>query len=136
MKRRRQREGGTWRSLTRADWVGVGLGAGRERGSVPTRGSRGGCACAVGGLRVRGGRSARLPSLPGQAFPSLCSAVCFSCFIAPSLRVAAAAEWVFGFRVIMAGYEYVSPEQLAGFDKYKVERTGWVAPFPLVPAAP
>lgn len=24
----------------------------------------------------------------------------------------------------MAGYEYVSPEQLAGFDKYKVEQEG------------
>lgn len=114
------------------------LGAGRVRGGVTTRGSRGGCACALGVLRVRGGRSSPLPSLPAQAFLVLHSAECCSCFIARSCSVAAAAEWAFSFRVVMAGYEYVSPEQLSGFDKYKVEKAGKraVAPLARAPAAP
>lgn len=33
----------------------------------------------------------------------------------------------------MAGYEYVSPEQLAGFDKYKVARGSADAPLPPPP---
>lgn len=137
MKRRRQWGGGTWRWPARADWVEVVPGAGRVRGGVPTRGSRGGCACALGWLRVRGGWSAPLPSLPAQAFLTLHSAVCCSCFIALSRSVAAAAEWAFSFRFVMAGYEYVSPEQLAGFDKYKVgEGELAVAPLPRAPAAP
>uniref|UniRef100_B4F7D7 Selenoprotein I n=2 Tax=Rattus norvegicus TaxID=10116 RepID=B4F7D7_RAT len=119
MKRRRQWGGGTWRWLSCSDWVKAVLGADRVRGGVPTRGSLEGCACALGGLRVRGGRSAPLPSLPAQAFLTLHIAVRCSCFLTLSSSVAAAAEWAFSFRVIMAGYEYVSPEQLAGFDKYK-----------------
>lgn len=118
--------GGTWRWLSCSDWVKAVLGADRVRGGVPTRGSLEGCACALGGLRVRGGRSAPLPSLPAQAFLTLHIAVRCSCFLTLSSSVAAAAEWAFSFRVIMAGYEYVSPEQLAGFDKYKVEKaSGW-----------
>lgn len=107
---------------------GGGAGGGPCEGRCPYRGSRGGCACALGGLRVRGGRSAPLPSSPAQAFPVLHSAVCCSCFIALSHSVAAAAERAFSFRVVMAGYEYVSPEQLAGFDKYKVEKASWRSP--------
>lgn len=39
-------------------------------------------------------------------------------------------------RVVMAGYEYVSPEQLAGFDKYKVARGPRTPLSLLVPASP
>jgi hypothetical protein len=74
---------------------------------------------------VRGGRSvAPLPSYPARSSPTsliFCGARVFSAW---SRRVAAVAEWALGFRVVMAGYEYVSPEQLAGFDKYKVVRVG------------
>lgn len=126
MNRRRQREGGTWHWPLRADWIESVLGAGRAKGGVRTgwAGAAGGCACALGRLRVRGGRSAPVPSLPAQALPTLHGALRCSRFISRSRRVAAAAEWAFGFRVVMAGYEYVSPEQLAGFDKYKVEQEG------------
>lgn len=68
------------------------------------------------------------------ALASLAHSVwCCACSIASSRRVAA--EWALGFRVVMAGYEYVSPEQLAGFDKYKVARAGgrpspWSRPRP------
>lgn len=82
---------------------------------------------------MRGGRSAPLPSLPAQAFLALHNAVCCSCFIALSRSVAAAAEWAFSFRVVMAGYEYVSPEQLSGFDKYKVEKASRRSPISPAP---
>lgn len=39
-------------------------------------------------------------------------------------------------RVVMASYEYVSPEQLAGFDKYKVARAPRTPLALLVPASP
>lgn len=112
-------------SPCRLDGGGARGGAREGRCPYPSRREpRGGCACALGRPRVRGGRSAPLPSLPAQALPSLQRAVCCSCFISRSQRVAAAAERAVGFRVVMAGYEYVSPEQLAGFDKYKVDRAG------------
>lgn len=54
-----------------------------------------------------------------------------SCLRTSSRRVAA--EWPLGVRVVMAGYEYVSPEQLAGFDKYKVAPGPADAPLPPLP---
>lgn len=66
------------------------------------------------------------PSLPILALPVWCS-----CFRTSSRRVAA--EWALGVRVVMAGYEYVSPEQLAGFDKYKVARGPADVPLPSRP---
>lgn len=56
---------------------------------------------------------------PSPVFPSPAQPLRCSCFTVLSRRVAA-----LGFRVAMAGYEYVSPEQLAGFDKYKVAWAG------------
>lgn len=71
---------------------------------------------------MRGGRSAAGTFSASLVLPSPSHTVCFPCFTASSRTVAA--EWALGFRVVMAGYEYVSPEQLAGFDKYKVARAG------------
>lgn len=65
--------------------------------------------------------------------PSLVQPVWCSYF--PTLSQRVAAEWALGVRVVMAGYEYVSPEQLAGFDKYKVERAPRKPLFLLVPAS-
>lgn len=82
--------------------------------------------------RMRVGRSSALLILSAQFSPSLPSEC--SCF--RTLRWRVAAEWALGVRVVMAGYEYVSPEQLAGFDKYKVARAPWTPLSLLGPASP
>uniref|UniRef100_A0A8C4M0E3 Ethanolaminephosphotransferase 1 n=1 Tax=Equus asinus TaxID=9793 RepID=A0A8C4M0E3_EQUAS len=82
------------------------------------------CACALGGrggaeaaTRARWAERASSISFASPGPLILTQPVWCSWFPASSRRVAA--EWAFGVRVVMAGYEYVSPEQLAGFDKYK-----------------
>lgn len=59
----------------------------------------------------------------------------WSLFVYTSSR-RVAVEWVLDVRVVMAGYEYVSPEQLAGFDKYKVVRAPRTPLYLLAPASP
>lgn len=81
---------------------------------------------------MRGGRSSVLLILPAQFFPSLPS----RCLYFRSSSWIVAAEWALGVRVVMAGYEYVSLEQLAGFDKYKVVRAPQSPLSLLVPASP
>lgn len=86
---------------------------------------RGGHACVVGGARL----SFYQYSQPSSPHP--CRAGAGACAL---LRWG---EWPLGVRVTMAGYEYVSAEQLAGFDKYKVARRAPRAPRCLpVPASP
>lgn len=76
----------------------------------------------VGGARL-------LPILAAQVCPAW-----GRCFRTSLGRVAV--EWPLGVRVVMAGYEYVSSEQLAGFDKYKVARALRIPLFLLVLASP
>lgn len=70
-----------------------------------------------------------LPAHLFRSLPSQCLCFCIFSWLG-------AAEWELGVRVVMAGYEYVSPEQLAGFDKYKVARAPRTPLSLLSPAAP
>lgn len=99
------------------------------------------CACALGGrggaeaaTRARWAERASSISFASPGPLILTQPVWCSWFPASSRRVAA--EWAFGVRVVMAGYEYVSPEQLAGFDKYKVARAPRTLLSLRVPASP
>lgn len=89
---------------------------------------RGGYACVVGGARLLDQHyqpSSPHPCLAGAGAVAL-----------PSGESLPQREWPPRVRVAMAGYEYVSSEQLAGFDKYKVARaprapcSSWSRPLP------
>lgn len=71
-----------------------------------------------------------------SASPVLSPALPSWCWRFRTLPCRVAAEWALGVRVAMAGYEYVSPEQLAGFDKYKVARAPRTPLSLLGPASP